>query len=1066
MAGPPPEPVPQPGTGVTGHGATSSPCQRRDGPVTAPRWPVTAPPGRDSPLSATDSPPGVCGQMEEGVLEVGGAPPDTPEELLVLYFESRRRSRGGPVRSCQRLGTLFFLTFENPQDAERVLTQPLHHLGGAMLQVRPAPPWDPHRLLLGGLDPRTPPEELEPALGALLGRPPGTFGVSRGPAPGWGLLQLRDPITPQELASAGARGEGLGVSLLRAPRVPGVLVRAAAPVLSPDLLELYFENRRSGGGRVRGARVLPGGTAAIVTFQEHAVAERVLQRPHRLRDMELHLAPHYPFLGVLEGGETPPPDEMPPQGETPLPGTATPLETPRPGMAPPLEVTPPPDTAPAPPRDMAPSPDVPPPAPTTPLPVEPPAAFPGGDGDTAPAGRWQEAGGPSPPWGAQEEVLVPAEPGALRFLQRHHQDLLGSIPPEVSLLPLEGGDVAGFRVRGEPGRCRGAAEFLQSLLGSVGAQGVTLQFPGVARFLRDQGGQSLIQRLESRFQCVIDLDGVHWEPPDPQLELMELLPPSCCRDPPTRDLPEDAEGDDGDGLRSNIEEIKELMAALRPDRGDPPPPPGDPSSQPPSGHREEEEEEEEEEARMLLAIQRSMENRGREEEELAKAVALSLQQQQQREEEEEDEEEDAGLLAAMAASLEEALPAADTARVTVFSSSSSSSSPGEVARALQRALGGLQRAQAVRGEGLRALPARCRPWLALLQRRHAVRLHLRPDAAVLRGFAPYTPPAARDLRRLLRRLNPPGGPLRWDPPEAAARPEGSRRRRDAGTLHCQRAREEFDGGSPLSPSPPPARSPPLGESPRCRGHRGARPDAPRHRLTTTVPQCRSYRAMAPRDRDGAMDEDEEDDEDEVRLLPLPEDSEEFRDAVTRFYQTLEELHGKIGIVKVEKLVHPLLYQQYQLKKGSVARGCPPGVPPERWLFHGTTPAASRQICRHGFDRSFCGRNAALYGLGVYFSAQARLSAQDRYSPPGPQGHKFIFLATVLTGAFALGGRGLRAPPLREEGAGPPRRYDSLVDNPRNPNIFVIFNDTQAYPQYLITCCRRGGAPETPPPGPT
>lgn len=53
--------------------------------------------------------------MAGGVLEVQGVPPDAPEELLILYFESRRRSGGGPVQSCQRLGPLLFLTFEDPQ---------------------------------------------------------------------------------------------------------------------------------------------------------------------------------------------------------------------------------------------------------------------------------------------------------------------------------------------------------------------------------------------------------------------------------------------------------------------------------------------------------------------------------------------------------------------------------------------------------------------------------------------------------------------------------------------------------------------------------------------------------------------------------------------------------------------------------------------------------------------------------------------------------------------------------------------------------------------------------------
>lgn len=109
-----------------------------------------------------------------------------------------------------------------------------------------------------------------------------------------------------------------------------------------------------------------------------------------------------------------------------------------------------------------------------------------------------------------------------------------------------------------------------------------------------------------------------------------------------------------------------------------------------------------------------------------------------------------------------------------------------------------------------------------------------------------------------------------------------------------------------------------------------------------------------------------------------------------------------------------------------------------------------------------GPTATLYGLGVYFAARAAISARDRYSPPSAKGTKFIFMAKVLTGEFTAGQPGLRAPPLRE-GSGAPQRYHSVVDNPQQPDIFVIFNDTQAYPQYLITCHRRrhGGPPEPP-----
>lgn len=78
---------------------------------------------------------------------------------------------------------------------------------------------------------------------------------------------------PAEFAAAEQRAQGLegaALALLRLPRPTSVLVRAEAPGLSHDLLELYFENRRSGGGSVQAVRLLPGGRAAIVTFQEPA----------------------------------------------------------------------------------------------------------------------------------------------------------------------------------------------------------------------------------------------------------------------------------------------------------------------------------------------------------------------------------------------------------------------------------------------------------------------------------------------------------------------------------------------------------------------------------------------------------------------------------------------------------------------------------------------------------------------------------------------------------------------------------------------------------------------------
>ncbi|XP_074415274.1 protein mono-ADP-ribosyltransferase PARP10 isoform X1 [Zonotrichia albicollis] len=1031
--------------------------------------------------------------MAGGVLEVRGVPPDAPEELLVLYFESRRRSGGGPVQSCQRLGPLLFLTFEDPQDAQNVLAHGSHRLGGAELGVRPAPPWDPSHLLLRGLEPGTPPEHL----GTLLGVSPGTVTLCQGSVPGWSLLRLQEPLSPPELASAEQRARRRGLALLRVPRSSAVRVRASGMALGRDLLELYFENRRSDGGHVIDVRVLPGGHGAIVTFQEPAAAERVLRRPHRLQDTVLELTPHFPFLELLEENTDVPLDAVPALDRAlplytepllfrePLLDTDCPLDsvpTSDPAVA---HTNPTPDTAPAP------------TVPTShPGPGQPPDAFPSGDKDTeelravpsrAQPPRPMSVVVPEPVSAAsvQDEALVPAEPGAVRYLQQHYQDVLSSVP-EVSLLPLEGGDISGFRVSGELGRCQAVADFLQSLLDSVASHPTTLHFPGVARFLRDPAGQSLLQQLESRFQCAIQLDGEPWSPPDPQLQLEELLPPS--REPQPRswhqDLPEghnaaadgDGDGDGGDhGFHSSAEEIKELLAALRPSdadgRGSPDPWPDtlpgdewDPNAAficAAGGDGAKEllsntgvEEEEDEEVQMALAIQYSMDHTRHEQEELARATALSLSSYSH-EQEQEQAQEDASLLAAQEASLEEALLAADVARVTLFCSSERDASAA--ARELERALAGRLRAQDVASERLRALPAAGRCALALLRCRHTVQLSLRGDTATLRGFAEYTALAAQELALLLHRLPPPGHGatsattvtadptattatahwVRWDPsgtavpyaPEAAALLEQAWSRQERRldlvldgrpfTVDLERM-EEFDIGS-----------------------------------ARAVPVCRSQPPL-----DSAfflLGPEVAGLEEEVRLMVLAEDSEEFADTVRHFCGTLEELHSQISIVQVQKLIHPVLYKQYQLKKGSVKRACAAGTTVERVLFHGTTKASSCEICLHGFNRSFCGKNATLYGRGVYFAVRAAISARDRYSPPSADGTKFIFMAKVLTGEFTAGRRGLRAPPPRE-GSGAPQRYHSVVDDPRQPDIFVIFNDTQAYPQYLITCRSHHGGP--------
>lgn len=86
---------------------------------------------------------------------------------------------------------------------------------------------------------------------------------------------------------------------------------------------------------------------------------------------------------------------------------------------------------------------------------------------------------------------------------------------------------SGPQVSGEASACCAAVEFLQSLLGTVSSQTVTLRYPGVARFLLDEPGQSLLQELESCFQCVFGLEHVRWSPPNSSVWTREAGGPGC-----------------------------------------------------------------------------------------------------------------------------------------------------------------------------------------------------------------------------------------------------------------------------------------------------------------------------------------------------------------------------------------------------------------------------------------------------------------------------------------------------------------------------------------------------------
>jgi poly [ADP-ribose] polymerase 10/14/15 len=94
-------------------------------------------------------------------------------------------------------------------------------------------------------------------------------------------------------------------------------------------------------------------------------------------------------------------------------------------------------------------------------------------------------------------------------------------------------------------------------------------------------------------------------------------------------------------------------------------------------------------------------------------------------------------------------------------------------------------------------------------------------------------------------------------------------------------------------------------------------------------------------------------------------------------------------------------------------------------------------------------SATYYGDGVYFAVNANYSCSNTYSLPDPSGVKRVYYCRVLTGEYTQGTEGMRLPP-EKGGYGGTAIYDSVVENQASPGMFVIFHDTQAYPEYLIS----------------
>ena len=163
-------------------------------------------------------------------------------------------------------------------------------------------------------------------------------------------------------------------------------------------------------------------------------------------------------------------------------------------------------------------------------------------------------------------------------------------------------------------------------------------------------------------------------------------------------------------------------------------------------------------------------------------------------------------------------------------------------------------------------------------------------------------------------------------------------------------------------------------------------------------------------------------------------------------QVCKSLQG-ITIHEIYRIQNPYLWHKFDSKKKQFkAKGHNPN---EQQLFHGTADQkVVKAIFRQNFDHRVSGKHAAIYGKGAYFAKDASYS--HRYTGPEHMGSMhWMFMARVLVGAYTVGACGITRPPPRDPNKPYGDLYDSCVNDLNKPNIYVLFDTDQYYPQYAF-----------------
>lgn len=180
------------------------------------------------------------------------------------------------------------------------------------------------------------------------------------------------------------------------------------------------------------------------------------------------------------------------------------------------------------------------------------------------------------------------------------------------------------------------------------------------------------------------------------------------------------------------------------------------------------------------------------------------------------------------------------------------------------------------------------------------------------------------------------------------------------------------------------------------------------------------------------------------LVDVDPKSEEFGVMAAAVSSTITK--KKVKVTKVTRIENAALWAFYAMTRAHIAKRNK-GDANERLLFYGERSAPNMEtIIKLGFDVRVA--QSGNFGQGLYFGVNASYCDAGLVKE-NKDGSKEVFVCNVAIGETAKGEKNLRRPPPKDPKLPSGDIFDSCVDDPKNPSLYILFNQSQAYPSYIV-----------------